>query len=55
MDWSKKLPGIAGFGGFFLEKRPKWVVSAVQNLKFMAVRVKKSPKSKDFGEPHRYK
>lgn len=55
MDWSKKLPGIAGIGGFFPENRPKWGSSAVQNSKFTTVGVKKSPKSKDFGEEIGYK
>lgn len=55
MDWSKKLPGIAGIGGFFLEKWIKWFISAVQKTEFAAVRVKKSPKSKDFGVQLGYK
>lgn len=55
MDWSKKLPGIAGIGGFFHENRSEWGSFAVQKSEFTAVRVKKSPKSKDFGEQHRYK
>lgn len=55
MDWSKKLPGIAEIGVFFLGKRQKWGSFAVQNSKFATVGVKKSPKSKDFGEQHGYK
>lgn len=55
MDWSKKLPGIAGIGGFFPENRPEWGSFAVQKSEFAAVRVKKSPKSKDFGDQRGYK
>lgn len=55
MDWSKNLPGIAGIGDFFLGKWIKWGSFSVQNSKFTAVGVKKSPKSKDFGEQHGYK
>lgn len=55
MDWSKKLPEIAGIGGFFLGKWIKWGSFAVQKSKFTAVEVKKSPKSKDFGEQLGYK
>lgn len=55
MDWSKKLPGIAGIGGFFHENRPEWGSFAVRKSVSTAVGVKKSPKSKDFGEQHRYK
>lgn len=55
MDWSKKLPGIAEIGGFFPGNRPKWGSFAVQKSVSTAVGIKKSPKSKDFGEPHRYK
>ena len=55
MDWSKKLPGIAGIGGFFPENRPEWGSFAVRKSVSTAVGIKKSPKSKDFGEPHGYK
>lgn len=55
MDWSKNLPGIAGNGGFFHENRLEWGSFAVQKTEFAAVGVKKSPKSKDFGEQHGYK
>lgn len=55
MDWSKKLPGIAGIGDFFLGNRPEWGSFVVRKSVSTAVGVKKSPKSKDFGEQHRYK
>lgn len=55
MDWSKKLPGIAGNGSFFLGKWTEWGSFSVRKLKFTAVGIKKSPKSKDFGEQHGYK